>query len=148
MKRIRRVFFAIFKIPENMMTFISGILLSASISIVTGQIVDTGIKWTHGWQVTISTILMFISSCCFTIMAIYLKPLQEKHQKEHPIEIRLKDTDIWFEDLKNKKGTIVVLVILFLLSYGSLVVSVILLFWEDIWGNILLPQGPAIPPMN
>lgn len=131
-----------------MMTFFSGILLSASISTVTNQIVATGVKWTHGWQVTISTILMFVSSCSFTIMAIYLKPLQEKHQKEHPIAIRLENKDIWFEDLKNKKGTIKVLVILFLLSYVSFLVSIILLFWEDIWGNISLPQVPEIPPMS
>lgn len=131
MKYLRRNFFIIFKMPENMLIFISGILLSTSINIATNKIGNNGIGWTYGWQVTISTILMFASSCCFTIMAVYLKPIQEKHKKEHPVVIRIENKDIWYEDLKRTKGAIVVLSLLFVLTYVSFLVSGILLFWVE-----------------
>lgn len=148
MKHLRRGFFAIFKMPENMMIFVSGILLSTAINIATTKIGDAGVEWTYGWQVTTSTILMFVSSCCFTIMAVYLKPLQEKHKKEHPTAIRLENKDVWFEDLKNTKGAIAVLSILFVLTYAALLISGILLFGEGLWESTSLPQVQEILSMS
>lgn len=146
--KLRRGFFAIFKMPENMMTFISGILLSTAIGIVTSKITDTGIRWTYGWQVTISTILMFISSCSFTFMAVYLKPLQDKHKNEHPLSIRVEEKDLWYEDLKKVKGARVTLSILFLLTYVAFAISIILLFLGGVWGNTSLQRVQEIPVMN
>lgn len=128
MKFFRRVFFSIFKMPENMAIFISGILLSAAINIATSEIGDSGVDWSYGWRVTISTILMFISSCCFAILAVYVKPIQEKHKKDHPILIRMKNKDIWYDDIKEKNGARAVLSVLFVLTYITLLVSALLLF--------------------
>lgn len=151
MKFLRRLFFSVFKMPETMSIFISAILLSAAINIATNEIGDKGIDWSYGWQVTFSVILMFLSSCCFTILAVYLKPMQERHKKDHPISVRMENKDVWYEDIKKKNGARTVLSLLFLLTYLTLLFSILLLFWdhlEELWQNILSPQAAATQLMS
>ena len=128
LKTLQRIFFSIFKLPESMTVFISGILLTTAINIVTGQIKNNGFIWHHKWNITLSTILMFISSACFMILTTYVKPLQEKHKKNHPLSIRLSDKDIWVEDIINQKGVALILSILFVFTYILALVSLVLLF--------------------
>ena len=84
---IRRAYFALFKMPENMLVFFSGIVLSAAINVATNGVTSSGFNWNYGGRVTVSMLLMFISSIFFMLMAIYLKPIQENY-KAHPPSVR------------------------------------------------------------
>lgn len=127
LKTLQRIFFSIFKLPESMTVFISGILLTTAINILTGQIKNDGFIWCHKWNITLSTILMFISSVCFMILTTYVKPLQENHKKKHPLSIRISDKDIWVEDIHAQKGAELFLSILFIFTYVLALASLMLL---------------------
>ena len=119
-KKLKETILSFFKIPESIIVFLSGILVSASINIFTCTIPRSAFFLPK--HLVVSALLMLFSSCCLMYWAIIVKPCQEKHNKDAPNE---KD---WIQRIK-ENNTDTKLLVCSILSLLAFVISIILLFF-------------------
>jgi hypothetical protein len=113
----------IFKISESIYTFISGILLSAAISIATSTINNNEICMAY--NITLAMLFMFIASVLFMLLAVYLKSIQDIYSG-YPADEN--DKLAWLSAIKTTKHAVVVLPIIFILSLSTMIASIVLIF--------------------
>lgn len=143
-------FLSMLRIPESILAFISGILLSAAINIATGMIGEEGISQLPA-NITISMTLMFIACVLFMVLAVMVKPIQESfNTKDASSKKYIRETqksNPWYESIKdqNKALTIVLPLILFVTLLAS-VLSIWVLFDPSAFGiasSITTPEQIA-----
>jgi hypothetical protein len=133
-------FLSILHIPENILAFISGILLSAAINIATGIIGEDGISKLP-INITISMLLMFVASILFMVLAVIVKPIQEyfntKDESSKKYIKKEMKSNPWYESVKDQRRvlTIVLPIILFITLLTS-VLSIWVLFKPTAFGMV------------
>ncbi|MCL2774211.1 MAG: hypothetical protein FWD71_12795 [Oscillospiraceae bacterium] len=97
-------FFYIFKVlPDGLLTFISGILLTSAINIATSQL-PSSIFDVLNCKIIISMFLMFVSSCFFILLGFSIKPFQDEFSKTPKIPNDKQNIyNEWFDFLAEKK---------------------------------------------
>lgn len=95
-------FLKIFKIPESILVFFSGIFVSASINIFTSIVPDA--SSTLRWNFIVSAVFMLICSILLMIWACCVKPYQEQFAKE--TKENRQAINGWANVLSKKAGSI------------------------------------------
>ena len=117
--KFRKVFYVMFRVPDTIVCFLSGVLVSAAINILTSPLPEK--KATLPAESKLSVGLLLLASLILIILASIQKECQESFRNRAP------NTRDWNKELEiNQYGQ--KLTVLFLLFVVSFAIGIVLLF--------------------
>lgn len=120
MRRIFNLILYIFRIPETILAFISGAVVSAAINIMTSP--DLVCRWNY----VVSALLMGLISLVLIVWTLIVKPLEIELQEEKG-ENEKRLLSLWADKLANHKKEKILLLGCLLLSVLLTIVIVLLI---------------------
>ena len=138
-KKIKRYFWAIFLLPDNALTFFSGIFVAISVNILTSQIPQS--VFSIGWTFFLVAILLFVIAGILLWWSIVIKPFHSEYNMSVDIQESLGIINCWYNLINRKtsqaKSTRKKLIIFFMLIIVLFTISIILLLFPNIFKIIV-----------
>lgn len=129
----KQYFWRLFLCPDNVLTFLSGILVAVSVNILTSQIPESA--FTLGWTYILTALLLLSMAVILLWWSIVIKPFQSEYYESGDIQEQLGSLNCWYNIINKKtpqaksarKKLVAFLALTFILS----VLCVILLFFSE-----------------
>lgn len=132
-KKSKLLFWVLFLCPDNVLTFVGGIMVAVSVNILTSQIPESAL--TLGWTYILAAVILFVIAVILLWWSIIIKPFQTEYNDSVDIQGDLGTLVCWYNIInKNtqraKSARKKLMIFLFLLILLS-VLCIILLFFSD-----------------
>ncbi len=132
-KKIKKIFWAIFLLPDNVLTFFSGIFVAGSVNILTSQIPQS--VFSAGWTFFLASILLMIIACVLLWWSVIIRPVQCEYNESFDIRENMGALDCWYNFINRKTyqaySTRIKLIVFFLLIVVLFIFSIILLMFPE-----------------
>ena len=132
-EKIKKIFWAIFLLPDNVLTFFSGIFVAGSVNILTSQIPQS--VFSAGWTFFLASILLMIIACILLWWSVIIRPVQCEYNESFDIRENMGALDCWYNFINRKTYeahlTRIKLIVFFLLIVALFIFSIILLMFPE-----------------
>lgn len=132
-EKIKKIFWAIFLLPDNVLTFFSGIFVAGSVNILTSQIPQS--VFSAGWTFFLASILLMIIACILLWWSVIIRPVQCEYNDSFDIRENMGALDCWYNFISRKTYqaylTRIKLIVFFLLIVALFIFSIILLMFPE-----------------